>query len=210
MSPVKIYDPTTAVKNPNYNPSLPTGPSNFPYTRSQFTGNQIPFGSINPLLEAFLFKYVPQPNMMMTPGAADSNTYYLDVRTESHFQDQGTFRVDHNFSNGDTLLGRYSAGSENGFSPSSGMTSTTENLPGFGVNFNNLSQQSVILLESRFLRHQTQHFFRRFLPPLYGSHPRRMTPSTTSSATRHPGHRLWRQGRLGRAVVCRSGIYRHR
>src|SRR5260370_11286779 len=81
--------------------------------------------------------------MMMAPGAPDSNNY-LDVRTESHFQDQGTFRVDHNFSNGDTLLGRYSVGGENGFSPSSGMTSTTENLPGFGVNFNNLSQQSVI------------------------------------------------------------------
>jgi hypothetical protein len=51
--------------------------------------------------------------------------------------------VDHNFSNGDTLLARYSAGGENGFSPSSGVTSTTENLPGFGVNFNNLSQQAV-------------------------------------------------------------------
>src|SRR6266853_1670243 len=48
-----------------------------------------------------------------------------------------------NFSNGDTLLVRYSAGGENGFSPSSGMTSTTENLPGFGVNFNNLSEQAV-------------------------------------------------------------------
>src|SRR2546422_6998154 len=49
----------------------------------------------------------------------------------------------YNFSNGDTLLVRYSAGGENGFSPSSGMTSTTENLPGFGVNFNNLCQQAV-------------------------------------------------------------------
>ncbi len=141
MSNVKIYDPTTAVKNPNYNPSLPTGPSNFPYTRSQFPNNQIPSNRINPLLESFLVKYVPQPNMMMG-GAADSNNY-LDVRTESHIQDQGTFRVDHNFSNGDTLLARYSAGGENGFSPSSGMTATTENLPGFGVNFNNLSQQAV-------------------------------------------------------------------
>ena len=143
MSPFKIFDPTTAVKNPNYNPSLPTGPSNFPYTRSQFNNNQIPSGRINPLLEAFLLHYVPPPNMMMMAGAADSNNY-LDVRNETHFQDQGTFRVDHNFSNGDTLLGRYSAGGENGFSPSSGMTSTTENLPGFGVNFNNLSQQAVI------------------------------------------------------------------
>src|SRR6202140_653972 len=142
MSNVKIYDPTTAVKNPNYNPSLPTGPSNFPYTRSQFSNNQIPSGRINPLLETFLLQYVPPPNMMMMAGAADSNNY-LDVRTENHIQDQGTFRVDHNFSNGDTLLARYSAGGENGFSPSSGMTSTTENLPGFGVNFDNLSQQGV-------------------------------------------------------------------
>src|SRR3989440_4137780 len=142
MSNVKIYDPTTTVQNPNYNPSLPTGPSNFPYTRSQFSNNQIPSGRINPLLESFLLQYLPMPNMMMAAGAADSNNY-LDVRTENHIQDQSTFRVDHNFSNGDTLLARYSAGGENGFSPSSGMTTTTENLPGFGVNFNNLSQQAV-------------------------------------------------------------------
>ena len=141
-SSVKIYDPTTAVKNPNFNPNLPTGPNNFPYTRSQFPNNQIPTGRINPLLESFLMQYVPMPNMMMTAGAADSNNY-LDVRNENHIQDQGTFRVDHNFSNGDTLLARYSAGGENGFSPSSGVTATTENLPGFGVNFNNLSQQAV-------------------------------------------------------------------
>src|SRR2546429_4405110 len=42
ISNVKIYDPTTAVKNPNFNPSLPTGPSNFPYTRTQFPNNQVP------------------------------------------------------------------------------------------------------------------------------------------------------------------------
>src|SRR3989442_1330780 len=142
MSNVKIFDPTTAVKNPNYNPSLPTGPTNFPYTRSPFPNNQIPSDRINPLLQSFLLKYMPQPNMTMMAGAADSNNY-LDVRNENHIQDQGTFRVDHNFSNGDTLLARYSAGGENGFSPSSGMTSTTENLPGFGVNFNNLGQQAV-------------------------------------------------------------------
>src|SRR6266851_634857 len=142
MSSVKLYDPTTAVRNPNFNPSLPTGPSNFPYTRTQFPNNQIPSSRINPLLESFLLQYVPQPNMMMMAGAVDSNNY-LDVRNETHFQDQGTLRVDHNFSTGDTLLARYSVGGEHGFSPSSGMTSTTENLPGFAVNFNNLSQQAV-------------------------------------------------------------------
>ena len=53
-------------------------------------------------------------------------------------------RVDHIFSNDDTLFGRYSIGTENGFSPSSGVTATTENLPGFGANFDNRSQQAVI------------------------------------------------------------------
>ena len=33
MSTIKIYDPTKAVANPNYNPAKPTGPANFPYTR---------------------------------------------------------------------------------------------------------------------------------------------------------------------------------
>jgi hypothetical protein len=142
MSGVKIYDPTTAVPNPTYNPSLPTNASNFPYTRSQFPSNIIPMDRINPLLEAFLMTYLPMPNMVMGPGR-DSNNY-LDVRNETHFQNQGTVRVDHNFSNGDSLFGRYSIGSEYGFSPSNGSTATTENLPGFGANFDNLSQQAVI------------------------------------------------------------------
>jgi hypothetical protein len=142
MSGVKIYDPTTAVPNPAYNPSLPTNASNFPYTRSQFPNNMIPTDRINPLLEAFLMQYIPMPNMMMGPGP-DSNNY-LDVRNETHFQNQGTVRIDRNFSSGDSLFGRYSIGSEYGFSPSNGSTATTENLPGFGANFDNLSQQAVI------------------------------------------------------------------
>ncbi len=143
MSGINIYDPTTAVKNPNYDPSKPTGPANYPYTRTQFPGNVIPPDRINQQLEAFLLKYVPQPNMSMMGSGADSNNY-LDVRNETHFQNQGTMRIDHNFANGDTMFGRYSIGQENGFSPSSGVTSTTENLPGFGANFDNRSQQAVI------------------------------------------------------------------
>jgi hypothetical protein len=142
-SNVKIYDPSTAVANPNYNPALPTGPSNYPYTRSQFPNNQIPSNRINQNIEAFLMRYVPMPNMMMTSPGADSNNY-LDIRNETHHEDQGTVRVDHDFSNNDTAMVRYSLSSENGFSPSNGNTSTTENLPGFGANFDNLSQQSVI------------------------------------------------------------------
>jgi hypothetical protein len=143
MSNVKIYDPTTAVANPNYDPTKPTNASNFPYTRSQFPGNVIPGDRINPLLQQFLMAYVPMPNMMMDGMGADSNNH-LDIRNETHYNDQGTVRIDHNFAGGDTLFGRYSIGQESGFSPSSGVTATTEDLPGFGANFDNRSQQATI------------------------------------------------------------------
>ncbi|HEY2118914.1 MAG TPA: carboxypeptidase-like regulatory domain-containing protein [Candidatus Acidoferrum sp.] len=143
MSGLNIYDPTTAIPNPNYNPAKPTGAANYPYTRTQFPGNVIPQGRINQQLEAFLLQYIPKPNMTMTGSGPDSNNY-LDIRNENQYQDQGSIRIDHNFSNGDLLFGRYSGGGENGYSPSSGVTSTTENLPGFGANFDNLSQQAVI------------------------------------------------------------------
>jgi len=143
MSNVKIYDPATAVANPNYDPTKPTNANNFPYTRSQFPGNVIPSGRINPLLQEFLMAYVPMPNMMMDGMRADSNNY-LDIRNETHYNDQGTVRIDHNFAGGDTLFGRYSIGQESGFSPSSGVTATTEDLPGFGANFDNRSQQAAI------------------------------------------------------------------
>jgi hypothetical protein len=142
MSKAKIYDPTTAVANPNYDPTKPIGPNNFPYTRSQFQDNKIPLDRINPQLEAFLMQHLPMPNMMMDNSGVDSNNY-LDIRNENHSQDQGTVRVDHIFQNNDTVLARYSVSAEHGFSPSSGMTATTENLPGFGANFDNLSQQAV-------------------------------------------------------------------
>ena len=88
--------------------------------------------------------YVPMPNMSMMMGSGPDSNNYLDIRNETHHQDQGTARIDHNFGNNDTAMARYSLGSENGFSPSNGSTSTTENLPGFGANFDNLSQQGVI------------------------------------------------------------------
>jgi hypothetical protein len=168
QSAENIYNPLTAVPNPSYNASLPTGAANYPYTRTQFPGNKIPIctnpgpaptgvACINQALETFLLAVVPAPNMMSTsamgmgaaPMGVDSNNY-LDIRDETHSDNQGTVRVDHDFSNGDTLFARYSLGSELGFSPSSGVTSTTENLPGFGADFNNLSQQAVVSLNQIF------------------------------------------------------------
>ena len=89
-------------------------------------------------------QYVPMPNMMMIASGEDSNNY-LDIRNETHRQDQGTRPRSTTTSQTMTpLMARYSLGAENGFSPSNGSTSTTENLPGFGANFDNLSQQAVI------------------------------------------------------------------
>jgi len=109
----------TAVANPNFDKTKPTGANNFSYTRSQFLGNIIPTDRINPLLEAFLMQHVPMPNMTMMSGAADSNIILMSAN-ETHFQDQGTVRIDHNFSNGDTLFGRYFNRQENGFSRAAG------------------------------------------------------------------------------------------
>jgi len=55
----------------------------------------IPTDRINPLLESFLMRYLPTPNMTM--GAGPDSNNYLDVRNETHFQNQGTVRIDHNF-----------------------------------------------------------------------------------------------------------------
>jgi len=126
-----IYNPFAVA-----NPSLPASPTS---PRAAFPNNTIPLQNISHAAQLFLEKYVPQPNMdigMMSCGGAmmgvpgvvgagmDCNNY-LDVRNEHHVNDQGTVRIDHLFSNNDTLSARYSLSSENGFMPI--------NLPGFGA-----------------------------------------------------------------------------
>ncbi len=121
QSKAKVYDPTT---------TQPNGSGGV--TRSQFPQNKIPSGDLNPVAVQFMTHYLPRPNMG-TPGI-DSNNY-MDVRNETQNWNQGTVRVDRNFSNGDLIFGRYSGSSETGFSPI--------NLPGFGVYNDNLSQQAT-------------------------------------------------------------------
>jgi hypothetical protein len=133
-----IYDPTSTQANPSFNPKLPASPSNPQFIRSQlsYSGqpNVISPSRINPAAQLFLRLYVPRPNMGMD-GGVDSNNY-LDVRNELQLEDQGTVRVDHIFSGGDTMFARYSLSKEDGFTP--------QNLPGFGAYDNNLAQHGVI------------------------------------------------------------------
>ena len=105
MSNAKIYDPTTAVANPAFDPTKPTGPSNFPYTRSQFPDNMIPSDSINSSAQAFLMQYVPHANMMMD-GAGGFQQLPRYSATRTHYQDQGPFAWTMSSQNDDTIFGQ--------------------------------------------------------------------------------------------------------
>jgi hypothetical protein len=121
--------------------------------------NVIPPDRINLAAQKKKKKYVPQPNLMagmMPCGAAmmgnpgvvgagiDCNNY-MDARNELEVNNQGTFRVDQTFANGDTLTARYSLSSETGFMPGEmppgGVGSL---LPGFGSFNDNFAQQGNV------------------------------------------------------------------
>ncbi|HET8635246.1 MAG TPA: carboxypeptidase-like regulatory domain-containing protein, partial [Acidobacteriaceae bacterium] len=99
--------------------------------RDQFPNNKIPTEMLSPVAVQFMTKYLPRPNMM-SMGGVDSNNY-MDVRNERQNFNQGTFRIDHDFANGDVLFVRYSGSNESGFTP--------QNLPGFGAYNDNFAQQ---------------------------------------------------------------------
>ena len=147
-----VYDPSTTHPNPNFDPAKPIGPGNPSVLRDPFPDNMIPAERMSPVAMMVLDQ-IPLPNMGpgmggmgmggmgmggMGPGngsGPDSNNY-LDLRTNRNSSDQGTARVDHNFSGGDTFFGRYSFGHERDFTP--------QNLPGFGAFDNNLAQNLAL------------------------------------------------------------------
>ena len=59
--PYPIYDPLTTVVNPSYNPNAPLSPTNLPVIRTQFDGNKIPTGRLDPVAQK-LALYYAQPN----------------------------------------------------------------------------------------------------------------------------------------------------
>jgi hypothetical protein len=150
MSGTTIYNPFSSHPNPNFDSSKPISPSNPQNIRDPFPGNVIPLNRINPAAALFVRKYIPRPNismgmngcgmtMMGAPtvfGAGVDCNNYLDVRNERHITDQGTIRIDHMFTRGDSLSVRYSLSGENGFMP--------QNLPGFGAIHDNFSQHGSV------------------------------------------------------------------
>ena len=161
MSGVNIYNPFSAHSNPNFDPSKPVSKSNPQIIRDQFPGNVIPMDMISPAAQQFLQQYVPQPMMDMSMGMSvmcgmammgaptvvgagtDCNNY-TDVRNELHIADQGTVRIDHEISSGNSLTGRYSASAERGFMPADMISGLGTLLPGFGSFHDNFAQQGSL------------------------------------------------------------------
>ena len=145
-----IFDPSTSYANPNYHPALPVSTANPQTLRQAFPNNVIPISTLNPSAALMLKNYVPRPNTMGAMGygmtmngtpavfgsGMDSNNL-LDVRDGLERNNQGTIRVDHTFGNSGTLNARFSSSNERGFTP--------QNLPGYGFNFDNASQNGAII-----------------------------------------------------------------
>ncbi|HXN47760.1 MAG TPA: carboxypeptidase regulatory-like domain-containing protein [Bryobacteraceae bacterium] len=149
-SGVTIYDPSSSHANPNYNPALPVSTSNPQVLRNPFPNNVIPAGVLYGPAALMLKSYVPRPNTMGGMGLGmtmngtptifgsglDSNNLE-DVRDAQGRNSQGTIRVDRVLGQNDTLNGRYSSSHEAGFSP--------QNLPGYGLTYDNASQNGSII-----------------------------------------------------------------
>ena len=149
-SGVTIYDPSSSHANPSYNPALPVITANPQVLRDPFPTNMIPTSLLYGPAALMLKSYVPRPNTMGGMGLGmtmngtptvfgsglDSNNL-LDVRDAHGRNNQGTIRVDRVLGNNGTLTGRYSSSHEQGFSP--------QNLPGYGLDYDNASQNASII-----------------------------------------------------------------
>ena len=123
--------------------------SNPQVLRTQFPNNIIPESRMNSAALLMLQSYTPRPNttgdmgLGMTMNGAptvfgaglDSNNL-LDVRDAQERNNQGTIRADRMLGS-DTLSVRFSSSNEQGFTP--------QNLPGYGFNFDNASQNGALI-----------------------------------------------------------------
>jgi hypothetical protein len=106
---VPIYDPS----------STTTDPVTGLQSRTQFTGNAIPPGSIDKIAQKML-NYFPLPNV---PGVLSAN--YVDVPRENYSDNEFDLRVDEVFSASDRAFARFSWDQASEYLPSG--------LPGFGA-----------------------------------------------------------------------------
>jgi len=92
---IPIYDPATTAANPNGSG----------FIRQQFPGNIIPASRLDPVSKNFL-QFYPLPNRTSDNALTNSNNYIGAVGEKRDMQ-QYTTRVDHRFSERDSLFARY-------------------------------------------------------------------------------------------------------
>jgi hypothetical protein len=93
---IPIYNPFSTVPDPN-NPGQ--------YVRTQYPGNVIPSGQINPVATALL-TYLPLPNQPGDP-VTGANNYYTNYSSPIH-ENSFSLRLDHALTGRQRILGRYS------------------------------------------------------------------------------------------------------
>ena len=93
---IPIYDPNTTRANPNGSG----------FVRDLFPGNRIPSGRLDPVSQNVL-KYYPLPNRAPSDPFTNTNNFSRqgDSQTDSR---QYTIKIDHKFSDRNSLYGRYS------------------------------------------------------------------------------------------------------
>lgn len=121
----------------NFSALLPAITIYRPGTRTPFPGNIIPPNQIDPA-GAALLKYYPTPTLSTAAGGAPSNNYlFSQIRRET--LDEGSVRIDHTFSESDTLRITANYFNDPSFEPSNTLCGGRL-LPGFGCNTNQNSQ----------------------------------------------------------------------
>ncbi|MGI8785668.1 MAG: TonB-dependent receptor domain-containing protein [Acidobacteriota bacterium] len=98
---IRIYDPLTTRRNPNYDSTKPVSSSNPQFLRDQFLGNIIPANRIHPVGRNVASIY-PLPNQ---PGNFDN---FISTANRNVTDNAFNVRLDHNFSEKLTMFARYS------------------------------------------------------------------------------------------------------
>ncbi|HUI53341.1 MAG TPA: TonB-dependent receptor [Bryobacteraceae bacterium] len=138
--------PTDAMKGGDFSALLPNtiiydpNSINASGQRSPFMGNIIPSRDFSAVGQAILALY-PSPNL---PGVGASSGLFVSSDGKTDDFDQFTGRVDHRFSEADSLFGRYTFSKENRFDTFDPFCAGSHNIPGYGCNTLNGGQGAVL------------------------------------------------------------------
>ncbi|MDQ3750645.1 MAG: TonB-dependent receptor [Acidobacteriota bacterium] len=97
----QIFDPTTTVANPLFNPNQAQSAFNPQFIRQPFANNQIPANRLDPRAQAFINAVQPLPNFT---SASDLN--YAGPTGSNFLNNQYSIRIDHRISDNDSVYGR--------------------------------------------------------------------------------------------------------